>query len=243
VSALSADELTARYAGQSASAPALIDVSLELQPGERLLLVGANGAGKSTFIRVFAGLMRATRGEALVAGQPARSARAHVGVVSHATFLYDELSAAENLVLYARLYGVAHPSIRATAMLERVGIPHLAHLQVGRLSRGQQQRVAIARALVHDPPVLLLDEPDTGLDSTAFELLETLLLDTANTVVLTTHNLAAGLRLGTRAAVLARGRLVHELATLSGMDAAGLSALLVDDGHETSMSTPRDEAW
>ena len=88
---------------------ALIDIDLELTAGDRLLLLGPNGAGKSTFIRVFAGLMRATSGKALIAGQPARSARGLVGVVSHATYLYEELTATENLELYARLYGVPDP--------------------------------------------------------------------------------------------------------------------------------------
>jgi heme exporter protein A len=224
VSALSAEGLTARYPGQAAASSALRDVSLDLQAGERLLLLGPNGAGKSTFIRIFAGLMRPTQGKALVAGQPARLARAQVGVVSHATFLYDELTAGENLRLYARLYG-ARPE-RAPEVLERVGIPHLADMQVGRLSRGQQQRVTIARALLHDPAVLLLDEPDTGLDLAAFALLESLLLEAQHTVVLTTHNLLAGLRLGTRAAVLAHGHLVEERRTLSSHDAGSLGDLL-----------------
>jgi len=97
VSALSAQGLSARYPGQPASASALLDLNLELQPGERLLLLGPNGAGKSTFIRVFAGLMHASAGDALVLGKPPRSARQQLGVVSHATFLYDELTALENL--------------------------------------------------------------------------------------------------------------------------------------------------
>ena len=113
------------------------------------------------------------------------------------------------------------PRERALALLERVGLPHLADERVGRLSRGQQQRVTIARALLHDPPVLLLDEPDTGLDLAAFALRRG--PDHANqrTVVLTTHNLASGLRLGTRVGVLARGRLVHQQAAVSAARRAG----------------------
>jgi heme exporter protein A len=226
VSALSAEGLTARYPGQPASAPARSDIDLSLEAGDRLLLVGPNGAGKSTFIRVFAGLMRPGKGQALVGGQPARSSRHLVGVVSHATYLYDELTAAENLRLYAELYDVPRPVDRAMRLLEDVGMAHRAAAQVGRLSRGQQQRVAIARALLHDPPVLLLDEPDTGLDLAAFALLEALASDAQRTVVLTTHNLASGLRIGTRVGVLSRGRLVHQQTPVSASDAPALADLL-----------------
>jgi heme exporter protein A len=191
-----------------------------------LLLLGPNGAGKSTFIRVFAGLMRAAHGQALVLDQPARQARAQVGVVSHATFLYEELTALENLRLFAGLYGVRSARQRATELLAQVGLSHLADERVGRLSRGQQQRVTIARALLHDPPVLLLDEPDTGLDQAAFGILESVATTGQRAVVLTTHNLAAGLRLGTRAAVLSHGRIVHERATVQPSDAADLANLL-----------------
>jgi heme exporter protein A len=226
VKALSAESLTARYPGQPTAAPALIDVDLEVEPGERLLLLGPNGAGKSTFIRVFAGLMHAAHGRALVRGQPARSARNLVGVVSHATYLYDELTALENLRFYAELYRVPRPLERAVALLEEVGLAHLANDLVGRLSRGQQQRVTIARALLHDPPVLLLDEPDTGLDLAAFALVAELTTRHQRTVILTTHNLATGLRLGTRVGVLARGRLVHQQASVSPADGPALADLL-----------------
>jgi heme exporter protein A len=226
VSALSAKRLTARYPGQPASAPALLDLDLEVQAGDRLLLLGPNGAGKSTFIRVFAGLMHASAGDALVLGRPPRLARQQLGVVSHATFLYDELTALENLRFYAELYGVVDVNRRSAMLLERVGLADLANERVGRLSRGQQQRVTIARALLHDPPVLLLDEPDTGLDVAAFGLLDELIRH--HTVVMTTHDLAHGLRLGSRVGVLSKGRLVHQQAGVSAADAPALSDLLED---------------
>jgi heme exporter protein A len=226
VSALSAEDLTVRYPGQLASAPALVDIGLEIEAGERLLLLGPNGAGKSTFIRVFAGLMHASHGKALVLGQPARSARGIVGVVSHATYLYEELTAAENLRFYAELYGVPGPVQRVQVLLEQVELAHLADERVGRLSRGQQQRITIARALLHDPPLLLLDEPDTGLDLAAFATIEALTTTGARTLVMTTHNLATGLRLGTRVGVLSHGRLVHQQAAVSPADAPALSNLL-----------------
>jgi heme exporter protein A len=224
VSALSARGLTARYPGQPASSPALLAVDLVVEAGERLLLLGPNGAGKSTFIRVFAGLMHATGGEALVMGQQPKHARRAVGVVSHSTYLYEELTAHENLRFYGELYGVTDPARHATEMLVRVGLQQLADERVGRLSRGQQQRVTIARALLHDPAVLLLDEPDTGLDVAAFGVLEEIVRE--RTVVMTTHHLANGLALGTRVAVLAHGRLVHEQAAISHDDAGPLTNLL-----------------
>jgi heme exporter protein A len=228
VSALRAEGLSARYPGQPASTPALLDIDLEVARGERLLLLGPNGAGKSTFIRVFAGLMHASGGKALIAGQPARNVRQQVGVVSHATYLYDELTAAENLRFYAELYQVESPVSRVGWLLEDVGMAALAGAQVGRLSRGQQQRVAIARALLHDPPVLLLDEPDTGLDVAAFAQVEELATAHPHTVVVTTHNLTTGLRLATRVAVLSGGRIVHEQASVSLADATALGNLMAD---------------
>ncbi|HEX8969245.1 MAG TPA: heme ABC exporter ATP-binding protein CcmA [Chloroflexota bacterium] len=227
MSALRAENLSARYAGTPRSRPALVDIDLELQPGERLLLLGPNGAGKSTFIRVFAGLMRATRGKALIGGTPARAARQSVGVVSHASYLYDELTALENLRFYAELYTVPDPVARAESLLDQVGISHLAHVQVGHLSRGQQQRVSIARALLHEPPVLLLDEPDTGLDAAAFDLVAHLLTARPQqAMVLTTHNLTSGLRLGTRVGILSHGRLVHQQQSLSVEDGGRLAGWL-----------------
>jgi heme exporter protein A len=147
-------------------------------------------------------------------------------VVSHATYLYEELTALENLRFYAELYGVPEPLRRAVELLSQVGMAHLASERVGRLSRGQQQRVTIARALLHDPPVLLLDEPDAGLDLAAFALVEELTSSGGRTLVMTTHNLATGLRLGTRVGVLSRGRLVHQQAGVSTADTADLARML-----------------
>jgi heme exporter protein A len=226
VSALRAEHLTARYPGTSHGTPALLDVDLTVEPGQRLLLVGPNGAGKSTFLRIFAALMSPTSGQATILDQPPARARHAVGVVSHATYLYDELTALENLRFYAELYGVFEPAARAAELLQGVGLSHVAESRVGRLSRGQQQRVTIARALLHRPPVLLLDEPDTGLDLAAFGVLEDLTTRPEQTVVLTTHNLASGLRLGTRVAVLSHGRLVHQQDHVTPSDAPMLTELL-----------------
>lgn len=225
--ALRIEALGARYGGRATGVQALRDVTLDVAAGERLLLLGPNGAGKSTLIRVLAGLMRPSAGSATIGGLQARQARHLVGVVAHATYLYDELSAEENLRLFGALYSVPDTSARANALLDRLGVAHLAEARVGALSRGQQQRVALARALMHDPPVLLLDEPDAGLDVAAFDALLGLVRGGApRTVILTTHDLSAGVQLGTSAAVLAEGRLVHRQQRLRPEDAAPLAGML-----------------
>lgn len=224
--AILVQDATARYAGRSRGRAAIDHLSISVERGERLLLVGPNGAGKSTLIRLLAGLMQPVTGQALVLGQPARAARRWVGVMGQGTYLYEELTAAENLRLYATLYGVANPAERAATALETVGLSRMAAVEVGRLSRGQQQRVAIARATVHDPPVLLLDEPESGLDAAAFDVLADLTRSAQRSVVFATHNLAAGLALSSCLAILAGGRLVGEQASVGEQDAGELSGYL-----------------
>lgn len=201
---LSAEGLVARYPGRPETA--LDGVSLHVPSAGRLLLVGRNGAGKSTLLRIFAGLLRPSRGEASIGGLPPSAARGGVGYLGHHTYLYDELTAMENLRLYGALYGVASPGNRARSLLGKLELEHRADSRVGTLSRGQQQRVGLARALMHDPDVLLLDEPDTGLDTAAVGILGRLLEDDPRTVVLATHRLELGVRLCTRAALLSEGR-------------------------------------
>ena len=188
--------------------------------GERLAIFGPNGAGKTTLLRVIAGLVRPTAGKVLVDGldcyQRAREVRARLGVLSHQTYLYGELTAAENLRFYGRLYRVADLDERIGALLEQVGLYGRRDDRADSLSRGLQQRLAIARAVLHDPPILLLDEPDTGLDLPAQQLLESVLFGGTHqdrTIVLATHNLDQARRLCGRAAVLVGGRLVSELPT------------------------------
>jgi heme exporter protein A len=208
--ALSLTDVAARYSGGPGGPLALAGVNLRVAVGERVLLVGPNGAGKSTLIRVCAGLMRPSHGTVHVCGAPAGQARHLLGVVGHATLLYDELTALENLVLYGELYGVPEARARGLAMIVGVGLEAQRDVEVGRLSRGQQQRVAIARAVVHDPPLLLLDEPDTGLDVAAFDLLTRLIRAGKHSLLMTTHDFAAGLALCTRVVVIAGGHVVEE---------------------------------
>ncbi len=203
---------------------ALRGIDLIVPWGARLAILGPNGAGKSTLLRMVAGLGHPTGGTVLVAGRRLSddplAVRRLIGVVAHHTFLYDELSAIENLRFYGALYDVPHLERRCAELLEAVGLAGRRDARAGRLSRGQQQRLTIARALLHDPPILLLDEPDTGLDLAAFALLEGLLLGD-RTILLTTHNLRQAARLGDRFAILNAGRLVHA----APMDPRGDAAL------------------
>lgn len=193
---------------------ALAGVDLEVPHGAALAVLGPNGAGKSTLLRLLAGLTRPSRGSVEIAGRRAqgREARARIGLVGHETFLYPELTARENLLFAARLHGVADPAARAERLLAEAGLDGVADRPVRGFSRGMAQRVAVARGLVHDPAVLLLDEPFTGLDrAAAGRLAERLagLRSGGRTLVLVTHDVAAAARLAGAAIVLARGRIVH----------------------------------
>ncbi len=160
---------------------ALRGVDLRVMPGESVVLFGPNGAGKTTLVRILASLSRPSGGTVRIGGldlsSHADGIRRYLGVVSHAPLLYDSLTAEENLRFFAGLYGLAHPEKRIAEMLERVGLYARRGDLVRTYSRGMVQRLAIARALLHDPEVLLLDEPDTGLDPQAAEMLHDLLTE------------------------------------------------------------------
>ena len=180
--------------------------------GEFVALVGPNGAGKTTFLRILASLSRPTMGEVRVAGyrlpSQAAAVRIRLGVVSHQPLLYGDLTAEENLSFYSRMYGVADPERRVGVVLEMVGLKVRRRDLVRKFSRGMQQRLAIGRAILHDPEVLLFDEPHTGLDQEAAAMLDTLLRDVAargRTVVMTSHNLDRAADLAQRIDILSKG--------------------------------------
>ncbi|HEX8848227.1 MAG TPA: heme ABC exporter ATP-binding protein CcmA [Gemmatimonadaceae bacterium] len=189
-------------------------VDLAIESGECLALFGPNGAGKTTLLRLLAGLLRPSSGEARVGGVAlpgGASARATVGLISHQTMLYPALTALENVLFAARLHGVPDARAAAMAALERVSIADRADTPVRALSRGMQQRVTVARALVHQPRVLLLDEPFTGLDDAGSTTLAATLTDLAEegaALLLVTHDVREGLALATQVAVMRRGTIV-----------------------------------
>jgi heme ABC exporter ATP-binding subunit CcmA len=191
-------------------------VDLEVLPGERVLLVGPNGSGKTTLIKILATLLRPTAGYARVAGfDPVHQAdlvRRCVGLVGHQTFLYGELTVGENLAFYARMYGVEDGG-RRREVLSLVGLWDRVDKQTRTLSRGMQQRLALARVALHRPPVLLLDEPDTGLDQQGAAVLNEMLRDSAESgcaILFTSHNMQRGLDMASRVAVLSKGRIVFQ---------------------------------
>ena len=206
-------------------------VSFQLQPGELLTVFGPNGAGKTTLLRMLGGVMRPTSGHVRVAGEPAdtkgRDWRHRVGVVSHQSLLYGPLTITENLLFYGRLFGLTDLKTRIPERLASLGLSDRARTPVRELSRGLKQRVALARALLHDPEVLLLDEPYTGLDPHASSVLReqlSSLKDGRRTVVLVTHNLIQGLELADRVAIQVHGRF-SSVTDSASLDLAGFEAL------------------
>lgn len=203
-------------------------VSFRLGAGEFLSVFGPNGAGKTSLLRLLAGGLRPTAGEVRVSGIPLtvgdRAARARIGILSHLSFLYGRLTARENLRFYGRLHGLDDLDSRVSSRLADIGLERYADSPVDTLSRGTMQRLAVARALLHDPDIVLLDEPYTGLDAYAGAMLQELLSalkDGGRTVVMVTHNLGRGLELADRVAIQVHGSFVFE-AERADLDAAGL---------------------
>ena len=210
-SAVAVSDVTKAYG----RAVALRGVNLELEWGRCLVLLGANGAGKSTLLRMLATLVQPDSGAARVAGfdchRRAAQVRRVVGFLGHKTLLYDDLTVLENLRFYARLYSLHDTEQRMAKLTEEMGVAEWAGRRVRTLSNGMQKRVALVRTLLHRPSVLLLDEPETGLDEEGQRLLSRIVraaYDGGASVVMTTHNVERGLELAHHVAMLAQGRLV-----------------------------------
>jgi ABC-type multidrug transport system ATPase subunit len=212
--ALAARALTRRYG----SAPAVDTLDLEIPAGQCVALLGPNGAGKSTLLRMFALLLSPSSGDLRIHGEdPARADRAaltrRIGLVSHQTFLYDHLTGFENLLFYARLYGIENPAAAAREGLLQSGLEERGQDLTRAYSRGMQQRLALARAFLHSPDILLLDEPFTGIDREASLRLARRLAAfraAGGTCVFATHDLESGSSLSDRILVLSSGRLAAD---------------------------------
>jgi heme ABC exporter ATP-binding subunit CcmA len=194
--------------------PALRDLSLTVPRGSCMALLGRNGAGKTTLLRILAGLSRPAKGRVSILGADtrARAARGGVGVLGHGIGVYEELSAIENLRLFGRLYGLEDPDRTASEWLERAGLERVRDGLVREFSRGMRQRLAVARAFLHEPTLLLLDEPFTALDDRAIAVLQTLLRrarDEGRSIIMSTHQLREALELATDVALINRGRLAY----------------------------------
>jgi heme exporter protein A len=190
-------------------------MDFQVEQGEFVALLGPNGAGKTTFLRILASLSRPAMGEVRISGYllPAQASavRRILGVVSHLPLLYGDLTAEENLIFYGRMYGVPSLKKRVEEVLQMVGLASRRRDLVRTFSRGMQQRLAIGRAVLHDPEVVLFDEPHTGLDQDACMMLDNVLREVAargRTVVMTSHDLARAADLASRFDVLSRGRIV-----------------------------------
>jgi heme exporter protein A len=194
------------------SRAAVDGIDLTLDGGDCLAVFGPNGAGKTTLLRLVAGLLKPSNGGVRLGGEDVRrdtGARARVGIISHHSMLYAPLTVRENLLFAAQLYGLENADDAVAGSLQRLGMSDRANAPVRTLSRGLQQRVSIARAIVHQPAVLLLDEPYSGLDESGASALTALLgglKQSGATLIMVTHNVAEGLALATHAAIMAAGR-------------------------------------
>ena len=223
--------------------PVLRQLTLQISRGEFVALLGPNGSGKSTLLRMLCGLSRPTAGIIRIGGWelPRESAavRAQIGLVSHKSLLYDNLSAHENLRFFARLYNLSNDQIedRIRTLMLQVGLHKRTHDLVRTFSRGMLQRLSIARALLHNPDILLLDEPYTGLDQDASAVLDDLLRSAhagGHTIVMTTHDLNRAATLPTRIVILSRGVIGYDQP--AGIEPMALAALYTEI---TSMVTTR----
>jgi heme ABC exporter ATP-binding subunit CcmA len=196
---------------------AIRDIELNVKRGDFLTIVGPNGAGKTTLLKILSTLMKPTRGEGKIAGFDLRKEkeelRKRIGMASHRSFLYDNLTAYENLKFYGKLYEVKNLGERIKELIDEVGLGSRLYDAVGTLSRGMKQRLSIARSIIHNPVVLLLDEPFTGLDQWSAQRLEEILNKLRReekTIIMTTHNLSRCLGLSDMVAIQNWGKIQYQ---------------------------------
>lgn len=213
---IEAEQLTKAYGLM----PVLRRLDLQVERGTCVALLGPNGSGKSTLLRLISGLSRPTAGVLRVGGwllpREAAAVRGYIGVVSHRALLYEGLTARENLLFFARLYAIPDADARISSLLTQVGLHKRAHDLVRTFSRGMLQRLSIARSILHNPDILLLDEPHTGLDQHATAALDALIATAraeGRTILLTTHHLDKAVQLAERILILSRGVIAYDQTT------------------------------
>ena len=213
-------------------------VEMNVSAGQVMALLGDNGAGKSTLLRIISGLGKADRGDVLLDGHSLKSVghelRRYIGMVGHAPLLYDSLSAEENLGFFASLYDIEEPAARIASVLQEIDLWTRRRDPVRTYSRGMVQRLAIGRAILHNPPVLLLDEPDTGLDQGSAQMLHELIrtLGADNrAILLSTHNLDRAVEWADSVSLLVGGKIVYQDAT-AHLSGAKLRQIYADAGAE-----------
>ncbi|RXJ01125.1 heme ABC exporter ATP-binding protein CcmA [Anaerobacillus alkaliphilus] len=193
-------------------------VNLTIKKGESVAILGPNGAGKSTILKIIAGLMKATSGDVYIDGlnfkKDSYEMKKRIGFLAHNSFLYDHLTPLENLKFFGKLYGVSNIEEKAKELVNEVGLGFFIHDPVRSFSRGMLQRIAIARAIIHDPEILLFDEPHTGLDQEAIKLLNEVILKmkaNGSTVIMVTHDFQQAVQTCDRVIIFRNGKIVEDL--------------------------------
>lgn len=220
---------------------AVRDIELKVKRGEFLTIVGPNGAGKTTLLKILSTLMRPSRGEGKIAGFDLRKekeeVRKKIGMASHYSFLYDNLTAYENLKFYGKLYEVENLEPRIKELIDEVGLGSRLYDAVGTLSRGMKQRLSIARSIIHNPIVLFLDEPFTGLDQWSAQRLEEILDKLhreGKTIIMTTHNLSRCLGLSDTLAIQSGGKIQYQRG-MQGIELGDLEDLYSQYTEKTNL--------
>ena len=190
------------------------NVNVIVEPGEFVGIVGANGSGKTTLIKMLATLIAPSSGFIEINGfeLPTHgvNVRRSIGVLTHQNLLYDDLTGYENLRFFGKMFRVPNLDRRIKYLAEMIGVSDKLHARTRTLSHGMQKRLSLARALIHDPSILIMDEPETGLDLEAIEILVDIVNNVRPSLIMTTHNVEFGFRLADQVGVISGGTIAYE---------------------------------
>ena len=193
-------------------------INLTINQGDIYILFGSNGAGKTTFVKILSTILLSDSGELSLfeerINRRSKEIKARIGFMSHEPYLYKELTAWENLSFYANLFSIKDKKERIEGLLKEVGLYHRSHDRVGSFSRGMKQRLSLARAILHSPDIIFMDEPYTGLDIKAQEILNKIIISLnqkGKTFFLITHDVGKGFEIANRIGILSKGQIVYEV--------------------------------